>query len=289
MSAQQPWIVGIDLRPRSDGAVRFGAWLQAQASDDVNLFGVHVLESDDERRTDPRELAQEATEVALERAGVRAAFARVEVVAADRPEVALESLQRSEAARGLIIGRRAAADDEAIIRLGSVARRVLRRLVAPTFVVPPGLDAAKLGAGPIVVAVTPDEASVGAVKFARQLAATLRRSLVYVAVVSTSTDFIPPDRLDAVLAERAAQKVRAAEALTQAWLLERGAQERLVVRRGDVLTQIMAAAAELSAPFVVTGSRKLSAVERLFGLSVASWLAAQAALPVLVVPSDAAA
>ena len=164
---------------------------------------------------------------------------------------------------------------------------MLRRLVAPTFVVPPELEADKIGAGPIVVAVTPVDASVGAVKFAQRLATELGRSLVYVTVVSTSADYIPPDRLDAVLAERVAQKLRSAEAVTHAWLLGLGATERLVVRRGDVLTEILAAAAELSAPFVVTGSRKLSTVERLFGLSVASWLAAQAALPVLVVPSDA--
>lgn len=288
MTAQQPWIIGVDLRPRSDGAVRFGAWLHAQASEDVKLLGVHVLEHDDDRHVDGREQAQVSTEEVLERAGVRAAFAGVEVVAADRPETALESIQRAEAARGVIIGRRAAGASDALIRLGSVARRVLRRLVAPTFVVPPDLADAQIGAGPIVVAVTPDEASVGAVRFARRLATELRRSLVYVTVVSTSVDFIPPVQLDAVLAERAAQKVRAAEALTQAWLLEQGVRERLVVRRGDVLTQIQAAAVELAAPFVVCGSRQMSAIERVFGLSIASELAAVATLPVLVVPSDTA-
>lgn len=287
MIAQQPWIIGIDLRPRSDGAVRFGGWLQAQAPESVKLLGVHALEHDEDRYLHSREQVEVAIEETLERAGVRAAFTSVEVSAADRPETALESLQRAEDAHGLIIGRRATADSGAIIRLGSVARRMLRRLVAPTFVVPPELEADKIGAGPIVVAVTPDEASVGAVKFARRLATELRRSLVYVTAVATSADYIPDDRLDAVLAERVAQRVRSAEAITHAWLLGLGARERLVVRRGDALTQILAAAVELSAPFVVTGSRKLSTVERLFGLSVASWLAAQAALPVLVVPSDA--
>jgi len=287
MTAQQPWILGIDLRPRSDGAIRFGGWLHSQAPEDVKLLGVHALEYDDDGHLHGREQVEVAIEETLERAGVRAAFASVEAVAADRPETALESLQRAEDAHGLIIGRRAATDSEAFIRLGSVARRMLRRLVAPTFVVPPELEADKIGAGPIVVAVTPVEASVGAVKFAQRLATELRRPLVYVTVVSTSADYIPEDRLDAVLAERLAQKMRSAEAITHAWLLGLGARERLVVRRGDALIQILAVAAELSAPFVVTGSRKLSSVERLFGLSVASWLAAQAAVPVLVVPSDA--
>ena len=286
MTAQQPWIIGIDLRPRSDGAVRFGGWLHAQAPEHVKLLGVHVLGHDDDGDQHGRERVQVAIAETLARARVRAAFASVEVIAADRPETALESRQRDEAARGLIIGRRAATDSDALIRLGSVARRVLRRLVAPTFVVPPELEVEKIGAGPIVVAVTPDETSVGAVKIARRLATELGRSLVYLTVVSTSLDYIPTDRLDAVLAERIAQKMRGAEAVTHAWLLGLGARERLIVRRGDVLAELLAAAAELSAPFVVSGSRKLSPAERLFGLSVTSYVAAHAALPVLVVPSD---
>lgn len=288
MTTQRPWIIGIDLRPRSAGAVRFGAWLHAQAPELVKLLGMHVLESDDDRLQGLAQ-AQDTTEETLERAGVRAAFARVDVVAADHPETALESLQTAEGARGLIIGRRAATDSDAIIRLGSVARRALRRLIAPTFVVPPEFTAETIGEGPIVVAVTPDEASVGAVKFARQLAQELGRSLVYLTVASSSLDHVPTDRLDAVRAEREAQKVRAAEAVTHAWLLGLGATERLIARRGDPLTQILAAAAELSAPFIVSGSRQMGTVERLFGLSVTSYLAAHAALPVLVVPSDAVA
>jgi nucleotide-binding universal stress UspA family protein len=289
MTTPKSWILGIDLRPRSDGAIRFGAWLHGQAPEDVKLLGMHVLELDDERPLHDHEQMRVTTEAMLDRAGVRAAFASVEVIAADRPETALEALQRGEAARGLIIGRRAVTDSDALIRLGSVARRVLRRLVAPTFVVPPELEAEKIGAGPIVVAVTPDEASVGAVNFARRLATELRRSLVYLTVVSTPVDYIPTDRLDAVRAERVVQKMRGAEAATHAWLLGLGARERLIVRRGDVLIELLAAAAELAAPFVVSGSRQLGAIERVFGLSVASYLAAHAAVPVLVVPSDAVA
>lgn len=144
---------GIDFRPRSDGAVRFGGWLRAQAPDDVNLLGVHALEQDDDRYSNSREQVQVAVEETLGRAGVRAAFDGVEVTAPDRP------LQRAAHAAGFIIGRRTTADSGAIIRLGSVARRMLRRLVAPTFVVPPELEAEKIGTGPIVVAVTPDDAS----------------------------------------------------------------------------------------------------------------------------------
>ena len=200
MTAQQSWIIGIDLRPRSDGAVRFGGWLHAQAPGDVKLLGVHALEHDEDRYLHSREQVEVAIEETLERAGVRAAFTSVEVSAADRPETALESLHQAVDAHGFIIGRRASTDSGAIIRLGSVARRMLRRLVAPTFVVPPELEADKIGAGPIVVAVTPVEASVGAVKFAQRLATELRRSLVYVTAVATSADYIPDDRLDAVLA-----------------------------------------------------------------------------------------
>ena len=95
MTAQQPWIIGIDLRPRSDGAVRFGGWLQAQAPESVKLLGVHALEHDEDRYLHSREQVEVAIEDTLERAGVRAALASVEVSAADRPETALESLHQA--------------------------------------------------------------------------------------------------------------------------------------------------------------------------------------------------
>lgn len=293
MTAKQKWVVGIDLRQRSDGAVRFGTWLHTQAPQAVELVGVHVLEPDEldllATRSRTREQMRLAAEQTLDRADARAAFVGVDVVEADHPVTALETTLRRESAHGIIIGRRAAGDSAALIRLGSVARRMLRRLVAPTFVVPPDFDVAQLGDGPILVAVTPDEASVGAVKVARVLAAALRRPLQFVRAVSTPTKYVPLDRADAVLAEREAQQQRAADALTQSWLIEQGATGPLLTRRGDELSVIMAAAAAHAAPFVVCGSRLLSALERVFGLSVSSELAAQATTPVLVVPSDAGA
>lgn len=285
MNTKERWIVGIDLRPRSDGAVTLATWLHAQAPEAIELVGIHVAEAG-EGEEDGGARVRTATEQAVARA--RAAFVAVEVVAADDPATALATAQQARAARGLIIGRRANSEDAALNRLGSVARRLLRRLVAPTFVVPPDLALARLGAGPVVVAVTPDEASVGAVKIGQKLSAVLRRPLAFVTVVSTPVDYIAPDRVHPVAEERAAQKMRAADATTSAWLLEQGVHGQVFVRRGDTLSQIEVTATELAAPFVVCGSRLLGIAGRLFGLSVSSELAAVAGLPVLVVPSDAA-
>jgi hypothetical protein len=47
MTARRTWIVGIDLRARSDGAARFGAWLQAQAPEALEVIGLHALKAED--------------------------------------------------------------------------------------------------------------------------------------------------------------------------------------------------------------------------------------------------
>lgn len=42
MSATKPWILGLDLSPRSHGALVFSAWLR---SGGARVLGVHVLEA----------------------------------------------------------------------------------------------------------------------------------------------------------------------------------------------------------------------------------------------------
>lgn len=287
MPGTQKWIVGIDVRPRSDGAVRFGAWLHAQTGGTAELLGVHVAESQPlvehgQLASDTREQLRLTAERAVERVGARAAFAAIEVVEAEHPVRALETAHEVEGAYGLIVGRRAAGAGEALIRLGSVARRLLRRLVAPTFIVPPDVEAGRLGDGPIVVALTPTAASAGAVAVAHSLATATGRPLVFVHAAQISEEHAASDRPPAARAE-----ATAAGTLTRAWLEERGLVGRLVVRGGEALTAVLSTAASEAAPFLVCGSRQLSAVERIFGLSLSSDLAAQAAIPVLVVPPDA--
>lgn len=288
------WIVGVDLRHRSDGAVRFGAWLREQTGDAIDLVGIHVApttaidEMDRfEGRVRVRERLKTEAALAMERSGVREAFAEVEVVEASEPADALASERARRAAGALIVGRKAASDGRDLVRLGSVARRLLQRLVVPTFVVPPDLDPGKLGDGPVVLAVTPAEASEGAVEIGAAVAGMLRRPVLYVRVVSVPEEYTQIYWSTDALAQFKGQTIQAAQDRTGAWLSDHGRRDPLVVRYGDTITEILAVLDEQRAPLLVCGSRLLSRVERVIALSTSSELAARAAVPVLVVPPDA--
>ena len=95
----------------------------------------------------------------------------------------LLALMIGAAASGLVIGRAAERGSRAVVRLGRVARRVLRRLPCPVVVVPPDLSA--VADGPILLATDLDVASASAVTFARDLAARHGRELKVVHVGET--------------------------------------------------------------------------------------------------------
>jgi nucleotide-binding universal stress UspA family protein len=292
MRAPAKWIVGIDVRRRSDGAVAFAAWLHAQLRD--QLIGVHVAAR--EMFTAMDQLAGPAVSdvrlrVELERslveAGLGDAFARVEVIEALDPVGPLEERCREEGACGLIIGRIAGQSTYETVRLGAVARRLLRGLVAPIWVVPPDLRAETIGDGTILVAVTPEEASVGAVRVAWRLAAGLGRKIMFVRVVNELIErsSLFPAR-ETVEREQTDQQ-REAEAHTRGWLMDLEVEGPLDVRRGGTLEEILVAARRHSAAFVVCGSRKLGMLGRIFSGSLSSELSAHSSVPVLVVPPDA--
>jgi nucleotide-binding universal stress UspA family protein len=289
----QKWIVGVDLRHRSDGAVRFAGWLQRQLSQPQEFVGIHVAPTvalDElerlEGRARVRERLQIEAELALERAGARAAFAEVSVVEADHPAEALARARADRSATGLVVGRKAAIDGRDLVRLGSVARRLLQGLAAPTFVVAPDLRAEQLGDGPVVVATTPTEASVGAVQLGVQLAAALGREVLFVRAVRLPDEYAQLYWTGGALEQFRGQQVQTATERLVAWLAEQGHQAEPLVRYGDEVEEIMTAAAEVRAPLIVCGSRLLSRLERLVALSVSSELAARAPVPVLVVPPD---
>lgn len=288
------WIVGVDLRHRSDGAVRFGAWLREQTNGAIELVGVHaaptaVVDQLDqfEGRVRVRERLKTEAELAMERAGVREAFADLELVEADEPAETLASARAERSAIGMIVGRKAASDGRDLVRLGSVARRLLQRLVVPTFVVPPDLQTEQLRSGPVVVAVTPADASSGAVEVGTALAKSLGRQLLFVRVVSVPEEYTQIYWSTDALAQFKGQTIAAAKDRTAEWLADQGRNEPVVVRYGDTITEILAVATEQGAPFLVCGSRLLSRIERVIALSTSSELAARSAIPVLVVPPDA--
>jgi len=279
MDPKKPWIVGLDLSLRSRGALVFAAWLQRVGQ--VPLVGVHMLE--EWVRTlapeDPvPELRAAATSLATA-AGLHA-FDRLQV---DTVEEASEGLVEScAAASGLVIGRAAERGSRAVVRLGRVARRVLRRLPCPVVVVPPDLSA--VGVGPILLATDLGPASSTAARFAAEMAVRCGHSLELLHVVDDrSVQLI--DALQSAWAARREASVAAGEAALTQWAGEHllGAATRHV-RTGNPVDAIAETAAARRAALVVVGSRRLSTVMRYFSTSTSSELAATATCPVCVVP-----
>jgi nucleotide-binding universal stress UspA family protein len=274
----RPWIVGLDLGDRSFGALVVGHWLSA-GSDPV--VGAYVLE------TWMRPYVAADLIATVDRAVAHAAAqqgvpppARILLLEAPRAEDGLA--RAAEAAAGLVIGRAAPAGAASLVRLGHVARRLLRTLPAPVVVVPRDLTA--VPTGPILLATDLGDATAAALPFAQRLAARHGRPLELVHVGeprhSDLIDELEPIWL-AIRDEHRAQVERAVDA----WMLDHrlGNVPRHVVY-GDAATKIAEVAAARRAALVVVGSRRLGTAGRMFLGSTASALAGTATCPVAVVP-----
>ncbi|MFO7562390.1 MAG: universal stress protein [Enhygromyxa sp.] len=295
MTSPSKWILGLDLREGAEGPLVFARWLKAALTDHnvpVELEPIHVIEQDQigllataDRREEALALAEDAVQKTLERTGDPSALEGVRLIEVGMPEDVLA--HASTDAEGLLIGRLAPRGKDRILRLGGVARRLLRRLPAPTWVVPPDLDAEHIGKGPIVLACDVQEDSLGATRYALRLADLLRRELLLAHVVPMpygwSIGYLPPESVKQVRADLRTRGERALER----WATQHGITGlRGVVTEGIVPEELARLAQQHNALAVITGSRKLNALERLFVTSVGSELAASATCPVAVVPPD---
>ncbi|NVB37765.1 universal stress protein [Pseudenhygromyxa sp. WMMC2535] len=294
MSSSSSWILGLDLREGAEGPLVFARWLQAELdkTGDASLVPVHVIEQDQlgllasaDKREQAVSLAEDAVASTLQRAGDETPLTDLQLVDAGTPEDVLAS--KARAASGLIIGRLAPRGKDQLLRLGGVARRLLRKLTAPTLVVPPDLRAADVGKGPIILACDAQEDSLGAARFALELADELRRELILAHVVPMpygwSVGYLPAESVKQVRADLRTRGERTLER----WATQHGITGlRGVVTEGIVPEELGRLAAQEKALMIVSGSRKLNAVERLFVTSVGSELAASAVCPVAVVPPD---
>src|SRR5688500_11308289 len=144
-----PWIVGLDLGPRGHGALVFADWLRSSAA--ARVLGLHVLEAWASRFVGGADEAADTVRAAVDERCARFGLERleqVEVLMVPRAEEGLAA--RAEHAAGLILGRAAPTGASARVRLGRVARRVLRQLPCPVVIVPPELTV--VGAGPVLLA-----------------------------------------------------------------------------------------------------------------------------------------
>jgi len=281
------WTLGLDLDGHAAGALRFAAAIEAPWS------VVHVLDLSGVGAALPAEALDEASRaeslVVSSLARAAGVEGRVAVLCETCPvEVALEHEVLAAGAKALVVGRRAPAESHALVRLGSIARRLLRRLPAPVIIVPP--DFVALAPGPVLVASDLRTDSDQAVVFARELASLLSRELRVICV------FEPVARARvAVVAEALAQAgledtEDARSRSVHAWCERVGVpREAVDLARGDALHEVLRAGREREAAVLVCGSRRLGTLDRLFTASFGSSLAAVATVPVAVVPTVAAA
>ena len=276
-----PWLVGLDLGPRSHGALIFAAWLRATA--EVRVVGLHVLEAAASRFVDGEAEAVDAVRRAVDERSAQLgipAIEAIEVVMVARAEEGL--MERSQRALGLILGRAAPTGSTALVRLGRVARRVLRHLPGPVIVVPPELT--RVEEGPVLLATDLGPASAGAVRFARGFASAVGRPLDLLHVADPQDGDLLGSMDARWSVERRTHRASMIEAMSQ-WTVDQalGDRPRKVVF-GERVEEIVAAAEACKAAMVVVGSRQLGAGARLFTTSTASALAGMASCAVAVVP-----
>jgi nucleotide-binding universal stress UspA family protein len=283
------WIVGIDLRERSHGAVHMAAWMRAhhRGAEPAEFVGIHVV---DERLRDSARVMSEviaagkrALASVAEQCGVADPFTDVRVVLAPSVEQGLARAASHAGIDGLLVGRIAPSEGRSVVRLGSVARRLLRSLPAPVLVVPPNLVGSDIGGGAIMLATDLGETSIAPARFSSRVASELGRDLV----VSHSD----PERDVGhdLLGDRtllASWTPRRTLADVDAWVREHEIPAaRTHITHDGVVDGLLAAAHREGAAILACGSRQLGAVDRIFTSSVGTDLARLADRPVLIVPS----
>jgi nucleotide-binding universal stress UspA family protein len=288
------WIVGLDLRPSSQGAIAFASWLSkhAHSAEQEVFVGVHVLEEDHlhavlryHHLAEVVAGARKDCDRVLADGGVAQVFAEPQVVQGRSAERSLEAARVYHHADGLIVGRQAGSDELALVRLGRVARRVLRSLEAPVVVVPPDLTEQSIGEGPVVALTNLSDDGVQACRVAAMFAARLGRDLILLHVLplpdAYGAQYLPAESLARLRADHEASG-RAAMAT---WAQAHGfSPEVLRLEQGLVTDRALAFAKDQGACLLVTGSRRLGVLDRVLLTSHGSELAGSAAMPVMVVP-----
>jgi nucleotide-binding universal stress UspA family protein len=282
------WMVGLDLRPGSEGPSRFARWLAgASLPEPATCAFVHVLEEEhlrfalrlqhlDEVTAD----ARKAAERLLERSG---AAGEVRIVQGLTAEEAIAEAREATAADGVIVGRAAGREGFHIVHLGRVTRRLLRSPDSPVAVVPPGVRGEDLGDGPVIALSSLAADSVEACRFAERLAKALGRRL---AVLHVARAEEPPYVAAGAWAD--AFEAHAAETRRElaAWLATSGVRaDMAVVLLGSPVGRALELAEHERAPVLVAGSRRMSAAERIVHASTGAALAGAAPIPVVIVHS----
>jgi nucleotide-binding universal stress UspA family protein len=199
----------------------------------------------------------------------------------------LEAAAREHSSVALLVSRRAGADTPfAFARLGSIARRLLRRLNQPTIVVPPDLLGSAVGDGPVVVGVDFSDDSARALAWARPFADTIGRkiTLVHFADVPDQLGYaglVQSERWDQLTNEI----LEHARARMAAFVVAHSCADfETAVLHGPSLPALSDFAESHKACLLVTGSGHHGIAHRVIVPSVASETAAISPVPVAIVP-----
>ncbi len=291
------YIVGVDLLPHSRGALHFFRTMalgpsKAEAEDEDDRFeAIHVLQDRDLRPmlshvslSEVERMARESFETILDEEQLHDRLTAAELVFDVSAERALARRTENDPEAMVVIGRRSPRGGRGWVRLGRVARRLLRSLPGPVAVVPPDYRGPPNASGPVILATSLDSDSAGAVTLSNQLARRWGRPLLAVHVLPT--ELTPPGYLpaEAKLTLDAAHRRDAKVHLTL-WLRRHELPSiESTICSGDVVEQLTSLAIERNAAALVVGSRRLSLRERLFRSSIGSDLAGTATVPVIVAP-----
>ncbi len=273
--------------------MRWGSWLSRRSTRPMRLTALHVGEVEELREAhpglgSPRVRAREATLASLGAVGVQDEFDDVGVVDNDSAVDALLTSASGHGTRGLILGRNQPKDSWSLVSLGEVARKTLRASDEPVFVVPPDYEP-PANPGPIAVGVSPCDDASAALKVAEALGQALRLPFEAVHVVPNVARFATAGApvMYAGAGDMQGTVQEDSRAAVERWMQENGSVCPLHIEIGDAAETLEVTAKRLGATMLVTGSRQLSIIERIFHRSVGSSLAAMSHVPTLVVPPAA--
>ncbi len=286
------WLVGLDLRPASQGAARLAAWLVARrAVPGDTALAVHVVDKahlnvalENHSLHTIVANAKEAARHVLATIGLADAFSEIFVEAGASAENTLREERERLGGDVLVIGRLAGMHSHRLQRLGRTARKLVAVPDVATIVVPPDYTPSE-EVGPVLVATDLGDRDEALLMFARELQVRLGTSLHLVHCVPYPEDYAAHYLSANVLAHLRSTHQREGEEELSAWATENQAEDATcTVLQGATVDQLLDYAASVNASFLVCGHRNLSTVERFLLTSVGSEIAAHAPIPVAIVP-----
>lgn len=287
-------VIGLDLRPYSQGALHFARWLAAASRRrDETFVGVHVLAQDHlaavlrySHMDEIRDGALASARAAVLATGMEGLLGEPRIVVGTVADEVLPDTVREVGATALLIGRMAKRGESPVVRLGRVARRLVRSLEVPVIVVPPDLTAPQIGDGPVLALTSMEDDSVAAARFAAELAARLGRKLELLHVMRDLTEFAPYGIVGETSERGQVEERRAREAALAEWSKRQGlAPDSMVVLAGEVIDKAIARAREVGTPLVVAGARRMPVAQRMLLPTVGKELAAASPTAVAIVPA----